>query len=141
DVTVASPPPIVLHGDGAHAANNAGFLQSGVAGHGTFAQIDGPFRRRLAAHFRNLVAWPHVQELIYRSSADYLARGLTKIAEPANGIPAFDPALPDRDLFILKALLLSAFVRFSGCLEPLLVALRPWTTVAEKLEHLLDAVD
>ncbi|HEX6159051.1 MAG TPA: penicillin-insensitive murein endopeptidase, partial [Thermoanaerobaculia bacterium] len=138
DVTIAGT---MLHGDAAHASDNAGFLQSGVVGNGTFAQIDATIRRDFALRFRNVVVWPHVQELIYLGCSDYLANGLAKIAQPANGIPTFDPANPNRELFILKALLLSAYVRFSSCLDPLLVALRRWTTVADKLAHILDAID
>jgi subtilisin family serine protease len=139
DLTVAAP-AATLHGDGAHADDNAGFLQSGVAGNVAFNQIDAPFRRRIAAAFRSVVAWPHVQELIYLGCADYATPALAIIDDAANGIPPLDANNPSRSVYILRALLVSAYVRYSACLRPLLVALRRWTTADDKLAHIVDAV-
>ena len=59
------------------------------------------FRRDLTARFRDLVAWPHVQEILIDVSVWWLQRGLDIIH--AAGLPAIDPRNPDRDTFILKA--------------------------------------
>lgn len=140
DVVVASTPPVTLHGDGAHDSDNAGFLQSGTVGHIAFAQIDAALRRRLAAAFRNVVARPHVQELIYLGCSDYATPALAIIDDPANGIPPLDPNNPSRNVYILRALLVSAYVRYSACLRPLLIALQRWQSVDEKLKHIVGAV-
>ena len=96
------------------------------------------FRRDLAARFRDAVVWPHVQEMIVNTSAVWLQPGLDQIR--AAGIPALDPQNPDRDTFTLTAILLSAFVRFSGCLAPLLRGLRRWPAVPDKLAHWNDVL-
>jgi hypothetical protein len=135
-IAVAGGPPVTLHGRQADEQNNIGFFQCGTAGRTAFADIDAAFRRTLLERFRNVVVWPHVQEIIIETSSWLLMRGLEKIHDPANGIPALDPRAPDHDTFILKALLLSAYVRFSACLDPLLVALRAYATNAQKLANI-----
>ena len=122
----------VLHGRGTEAdvQRNYRYLQSGTPGGRGF---DPAFRRRLAERFRNLVVWPHVQELIVETTVWWLQPGLDAIH--AEGIGPVDPRRPDRDTFVLKAMLLSAYVRFSGCLRPLLQELRRWRTPAEKLAN------
>ncbi len=138
-ITPSGSAATTLHGRSSDQNNNIGYFQSGVPGNSLFAQIDAAHRANLATQFRNAVVWPHVQEIIVETSAWWLTPGLNQIHEPPNGIPALDSNVPDRDTFILKALLLSAFVRFSGCLAPLLERLRPWATVQEKLRN-IDAV-
>jgi hypothetical protein len=140
DLTVAGTPPVVIHGDEAHQQDLIGFLQSSTPGRAAFGDIDAAFRRNLAARFRNIVAWPHVQEMLLNVMADFLRPALAVMADPANNIPALDPSNPDHDLFVLKALLLSAKVRFDSALAGLLTQLRPFATVAEKLRHLMGAI-
>jgi hypothetical protein len=140
DLTIAGTPPVVVHGDAAHQQDLIGFLQSSTPGRAAFADIDAAFRRSLAARFRNIVVWPHVQEMMLNVIADFLRPALATMSDPANNIPALDPANPDHDLFVLKALLLSAKVRFDSALAGLLTELQPFPTVAEKLRHLMDAI-
>jgi hypothetical protein len=109
------------------------FFQSGDPARAAVSDNDPAHRRRLSANFASLVAWPHVQELLEDTSATWLKPGLAQIH--ASGIPVLDPTRPDRDLFVLKALLLSTYVRFSGCLAPLLTALQAWPSVREKLSN------
>ncbi|MCG8349685.1 MAG: S8 family serine peptidase [Chloroflexales bacterium] len=132
---------IVLHGRRNDRERNVGYFQSGTPGVTDFDQIDAAFRRDLTARFRTLVVWPHIQEKIIETSAEYLAPGLRIIHRPEYGIPALNPANPDRDAFILKALLLSAYVRYNACLRPLLAALQSWTTPAEKLRNWRNALN
>jgi subtilisin family serine protease len=132
---------IVLHGRRNDRERNVGYFQSGTPGVTDFDQIDAAFRRDLTARFRTLVVWPHIQEKIIETSAEYLAPGLQIIHRPEYGIPALDPANPDRDAFILKALLLSAYVRYNACLRPFLAALQNWTTPAEKLRNWRNALN
>ncbi|MBD2768079.1 S8 family serine peptidase [Hymenobacter sp. BT664] len=134
-VNAGQPDEIALIGDSAHAPHNIGFLESGRLHDSDFDQIDAAFRHGLTVRFRNVVAWPHVQELVAEVAAWWLAPGLQQIHEPINGIPVLDPAQPDEDLFVLKALLLSAYVRYSACLSRILEHLRPFPTVAEKLAN------
>lgn len=140
-INAGTPQEIALHGRGADSARNSAYFQSGDPARADFASIDAALRRNLATRFRNVVVWPHVQELIIETSAAWLAPGLSMIESAPNGIPALDSRLPDRDTFILKALLLSAYVRYSACLRPLLEHLRAWATPAEKLQNLLPALD
>ena len=130
-----SPREIILHGTNRDTNRNVGYFQSGTPGNSQFAQIDQAFRTRMAQSFREVVVWPHVQELIFRTASSWLQPGLDIIHEPANHIPVLNSARPDRDTFILKALLLSAYVRYSACLRPLLVSLRRWTSVSDKLRN------
>lgn len=97
-----------------------------------------PWRTDLTGRFLRLVAWPHVQRMLLDVTAWWLRPGLDIVH--AAGIPALDPARPDRDTFVLKALLMSTYVRFSGCLQPLLDALARHRTVADKLAHWRDAL-
>jgi hypothetical protein len=114
---------------------NVRYFQTGVAGQAGFVPA---FRRDLAGRFRNVVVWPHVQQTILDVSSSWLRPGLARIN--AQGIPALDPNNPDRDTFTLRAVLMSAYVRFSGCLLPLMQALRRWTTAADKIAHIPDAL-
>src|SRR5690606_8741689 len=52
--------------------------------------------------------------------------------EERDGSPLLSPLPPARDTYILKALLLSAHVRYSACLWPFLEVLRRWDTPREK---------
>jgi subtilisin family serine protease len=134
----------VLHGaaDDTNVHRNVGYLQSGTPGHNAFGQIDAAFRRSLTGAFRTLVVWPHIQEFILEIAATAeLAPGLQIIHHPDNHIPPLDPSNPDRDTYILKTLLLSAYVRFNACLRPFLRALRHWNNPADKLRHWQDALN
>ena len=126
-----------LHGSTRRAAvrRNVGYFESGTPGG---ARVDPAFRRRLAERFREVLVYPHVQDLVVETSAWWLGAGLRQLH--AAGIPALDPRRPDRDLFRLKALLLSCYVRFSGYLGGILRALAAHGTVAAKLAHVEDAV-
>lgn len=126
------PGEIVLHGTESDAARNIGYFQSGTPGETSFDEIDMPFRESLTIRFRNILAWPHVQDLILNTSAWWLAPGLDLIHEERYGIPRLNPLSPDRDTYVLKALLLSAHVRYSACLWPFLEVLRRWETPQQK---------
>jgi subtilisin family serine protease len=138
DLTVlAGTATETLHGRGGEAdrMRAATYLQTGqVGGQGR----DGPWRRRVAAQFRDVVVWPHVQQMITDVSSWWLTPALRTIQ--AAGIGPLDPTDPDRKVFVLTALLLSAGVRFSGSLQPLLSGLRQWPTIAEQLAHWPDAL-
>ncbi|MBA3319661.1 MAG: penicillin-insensitive murein endopeptidase, partial [Gemmatimonadales bacterium] len=131
-----------LHGRAADERRNIAWFHSGSADPAKdgLAHVDAAHRRALVAKLRDVVAWPHVQELILETSSRELEPGLARIEEPANGIPRLDTANPDQVVFTLKALLLSAYVRYSACLRPLLAALNRWATPAEKLAHLDQAL-
>jgi N-acetyl-anhydromuramyl-L-alanine amidase AmpD/subtilisin family serine protease len=132
---------IVLHGTGADRNRNVGYFHSGVPGNHQFNQIDADFRRDLTRRFRTLVAWPHIQEIIAEVAAQTeLAPALPIIHAQANGIAAINPAALSCDLFVLKALLVSAYVRFSACLRPFLVSLRQWNTPTAKLNNWQNAL-
>src|SRR5205823_11217285 len=120
DLVVTRPgtPDVVLHGRAQDQRNIIGYLQSGTPGRDGFADIDRAWRRTLAERFRNLVVYPAVQQVVLDVTNWWLEPGLRQIE--AAGIPALDPRAPDRSVFVLKALLLSAFVRYSGCLQPIL---------------------
>ncbi|WP_189557084.1 hypothetical protein, partial [Mesorhizobium sp. M4B.F.Ca.ET.089.01.1.1] len=111
-----------------------GYFQSAVPGKVSFNQIDPDFRKKLTGSFRDAVLWPHVQEQIMSVSAQWLQPGLESVE--VAGIPPVDPMRPDRDTFILKSLLLSAYVRYSACLAPLLRALKPYGSPSAKLAAL-----
>jgi hypothetical protein len=140
DLVVTRPgvPDIVLHGRAQDQRDIIGYLQSGTPGQDGFADIDQAWRRTLALRFRNLVVWPAVQQIVLDVTNWWLEPGLRRIE--AAGIPALDPRAPDRSVFILKTLLLSAFVRYSGCLQPILAGLAQWATPAEKLAHWREVV-
>jgi hypothetical protein len=126
---------VVLHGHDADVERNYRYFQSGVpGGHG----YDPPFRRRVAEQVRNVLCWPHAQEFVLATSAWWLRRGLESLHEA--GIPPLDARSPDRDVYVLKAALLSAYVRFSACLSRLLAGLAEWRTAAEKLANLETAL-
>jgi hypothetical protein len=121
-----------LHGraDQASVSENARYFQTGDP----HAQgRDGPFRRTVATQLRNCVVWPHVQELIERVSTWWLDPHVHLIRR--NGIGPLDPTRPDRDTYVLTALLLSAAVRYSGCLGRILRGLGAWNTATDKLAH------
>lgn len=126
------PGEVVLHGTDEDTARNAGYLQSGTPGETGFDAIDPAFREALTVRFRNIIAWPHVQELILNTSAWWLAPGLDLIHEERYDIPHLNPIAPDRDTYVLKALLLSAHARYAACLWPFLEVLRRWETPHEK---------
>ena len=134
-INTGTPAEATLRSLPGDMVRNYRFFQTGVPDQAGFAPA---FRRDLAGRFRDAVVWPHMQQVILDVSSVWLAPGLAQIR--AAGIPALDRQNPDRDTFVLTAVLLSAFVRFSGCLQPLLRALRQWNTVAEKLAHVGDAV-
>ncbi len=125
-----------LHGRAASAdvKRNFAFFQSGNPGTPDAAAIDVDFRMSIAAAFRDAVVWPHAQEMLNRASIAYLQPGLDMLT--AAGIASLDPANPDRDTFILKAVLLGAFVRASASLQPLLDALANSATTHDKLAAL-----
>ncbi len=124
----AAPQPITLHGREADSQRNATYFQSGTPGGQGF---DVDFRRRTADRFRNVPVWPHVQEMVIKTSVWFLQPGLNTIH--GAGIPPLDPVNPDRDTFILKAMLLSGYVKFPVCLSRLLTGLQQWPTTAGKL--------
>lgn len=132
---------VTLHGRGADTDRNVGYFQSGTPGNSSFAQIDANFRRRLTERFLRVVVWPHAQEMILVANLEYLRPGLNKIHQPANGIPPLNLNDPDRDTFILKAMLLSAYVRFSGCMEPILRGLRQWASIGDKLKNIINVIN
>jgi hypothetical protein len=103
----------------------------GVPGRDRFEDIDQAFRATLAARFRNLIVWPHVQEIVLDVTGWWLASGLQLVE--AAGIPKLDLARPDPVVYVLEAVLLSAYVRFSSCLRRLLDALADQATPADKL--------
>lgn len=91
---------------------NAAYFQSGViAGEGA-QTLDGEWRRQLAARFRNLVLWPHVQAWLVAESADFLAGGARRLARSTVA-----PLDRGRDAFVLRALLLSGYVRYASSLK------------------------
>lgn len=124
-----------LHGRAADRDTNATYLMRGVPGPGS---RDPDYRRRVAACFRDAVVWPHVQQMIVDTTSWWLQPALTRIR--AAGIGPLSTSAPDRDTFVLTALLLSAGVRFSGCLPQILTRLARWTTVSDKLAHLDEAL-
>jgi hypothetical protein len=111
------------------------YLHNGDPAKSTF---DPDWRRRQAEAMRSLLAWPHIQELLLETTIDFLQPALSQIRRV--GIGPFDSARPDEDTFVLTAILLSASVRFSGCLAPILRALSRRPTVAMKLAHWQSAV-
>ncbi|MCC6800269.1 MAG: hypothetical protein IT325_09130 [Anaerolineae bacterium] len=135
------PGEVALHGRDEDTQRNAGYFQSGVPGQTGFADIDPAFRESLTVRFRNVVAWPHVQELILNTCAWWLAPGLDALHDARYGIPRLNPLEPDRDTFVLKALLLSAHVRYAACLWPFLEALRRWDTPQAKRRNWHAALD
>ncbi|GHE16252.1 hypothetical protein GCM10011376_08620 [Nocardioides flavus (ex Wang et al. 2016)] len=124
-----------LHGRAADRDTNATYLMRGVPGTGP---RDPDYRRRVAGCFRDAVVWPHVQQMVVDTTSWWLEPALTRIR--AAGVGPLDVTRPDRDTFVLTALLLSAGVRFSGCLPQILTRLARWTTAADKLAHLDDAL-
>lgn len=93
---------------------NAGYFQSGTAGKSGLSQIDGDFRRDLTARFRNLVLWPHVQTWLMQASANFLGGGQRRLS--SSNIDGLDADF-DHDTFVLRALLMSGFVRYSASLK------------------------
>lgn len=126
----------VLHGRSGDRAANAQYLMLGRPG---VSGRDPDYRRRLAGCLRDCVVWPHVQQMVVDVSAWWLGPALSRIR--AAGVGPLDVRRPDRATFVLTALLLSAAVRFSGCLAPILTELGRWHTVADKLAHWEDAVN
>ncbi len=123
-------------GDQADVARNIRWFHSGDP---SVARRDPAWRRQLAGRFLRLVAWPHLQELLEDVATWWLQPGLRQI--DAAGYPALDPARPDRDTFVLKSMLMSTYVRYSGCVAPLLRELARWPTIAQKLANWRTAVD
>jgi hypothetical protein len=121
--------------DGPDLDRNIGYFQTGVAGKAGF---DPPFRQDLAGRFRNVIAWPHVQQIILDVASPWLQPGLAIMN--AKGIPALDLNSPDRDIFTLRALLMSTFVRNSPALAQLIDALGDWKRTDQKIEHITDAI-
>ena len=131
------PSEVSLHGRAGapDEDRNARYFQSGTPGGMGY---NPAFRRTVAERFRNLLVWPHVQEIVIETSAWWLREGLNRL--PGGGIPPLDTRNPERDTFVLRALLLSTYVRFSGCLTPLMRRLQPWPTAREKLANWADAL-
>lgn len=120
-------------------ARNAGYLQSGDPTRTGVGDIDPEWRRDLTARFRALALWPHAQRWIEETSAGYLAPGLRKLA--AGGVPAVDCAkLDDEAAYALRAVLLSAYVRYSASLDRLVTHLGSGTAAA-RLGRLDAAID
>lgn len=125
----------------AQIARNAGYLQSGDPKKAGVGEIDAEWRRDLTARFRALALWPHVQRWIEETSADYLAPGLRKLG--AGGVPAVDcKKLDDEAAYALRAVLLSAYVRYSASLDRLVKHLGGGTATARlgRLGAAIDAV-
>ena len=99
---------------------------------------DPNFRRRLAGAFRDVLVYPHVQEWVVETAAWWLGAGLRMLHR--EGLSALDPAQSNGDVFRLKALLLSIYVRFSGYARPVLRQLQSYATTAEKLAHVEDGI-
>ena len=136
DLRIAGQPgPCVLHGTAADAPRLVSYLQSGTVGG---AGRDAAWRRRVAGCFRDAVAWPHVQDMITEVSAWWLGPALRRVR--AEGIGPVDPGHPDETAFVLTAILLSAAVRFSASLPPLLAGLRAWPDTSGKLAHWRDVL-
>jgi hypothetical protein len=128
-----------LNSHSSQEAANAAFLQSGSKTAGAFSDIDVALRKRLTERFRNIVTWPHVQALLTDTSAWWMQSGLTIIN--ANGIPPLVPFAPVRDTFVLRALLMSAHVRYTGYTQPIAKALAAWPDSATKLGNLIPSLD
>ncbi len=94
---------------------NAGYFQAGEAGKWGLSQIDGDFRRDLAARFRNLALWPHAQRWLMGESGAYLDRGRGRMDRAK--VPPVDPAALDADGYTLRALLMSGYVRYGASLR------------------------
>ena len=124
----------------AQIARNAGYLQSGDPAKSGLSEIDGDWRRDLTARFRALALWPHVQRWIEETSAGYLAPGLRKLG--AGGVPAVDCAALDEPAYALRAVLMSAYVRYSASLDRLVKHLGGGTAAARlaRLDAALTAV-
>ena len=114
------------------------YLQSKDPSKNGFQDIDASYRRKLAGVFAKIVAWPHVQELLYETSGWWMKDGLGILAE--SDIEALDTHNPSQESFVLRAILLSSYVRFSGYLSGITAALRKWKTTPEKLMHWPEAV-
>jgi hypothetical protein len=128
------------HTDGAIAAEvNESYFQLGRTcppGNPAQAQrfrhydmTDLAWRRLVAQRLVEVVAWPHTHDAIVEVALAYLRNGLPLLHGPPLNLPVIrvadlaatrtaPRAAPDptRDLFILKAVLLSAYVRFSTTL-------------------------
>lgn len=131
--TLQSGQAVTLQGDETTASVGKviAFLQSRRLDKPDFADINATWRKTLAVHFRDAVVWPHVQAIIQDVAANWLQPGLTAIN--AAGLQPIDTRRPERDSFVLRALLLSAYVRFWASLQPFLHALAPFATPAKKL--------
>jgi hypothetical protein len=131
DATDAKGNKVQLVARDADHGRNCGYFQSGIPGNASLNQVDASFRRTLASAFRDAVVWPHIQEVLMSVSSEWLRPGLQQIE--AAGIGPVDALNPDRDTFVLKSLLLSAYVRYSACLGGLLKALKPYSSASAKL--------
>ena len=109
------------------------YLQSGNPATPAFDAIDAAFRRRLAGVFAQAVAWPHVQEMVCAATGKWLEPGLRKL--DTGGIERLDPLAPKRDCFVLRAMLLSSYVRYSGYLGRIVAALAGHTGATAQLAH------
>lgn len=92
----------------------AGYFQSGTVGKSSSSDIDGDFRRELAARFRNLVLWPHVQTWLMEEAGDFLRPGHRRMEK--GEVATLDLTEFDHDTFVLRALLMSMYVRMSASL-------------------------
>lgn len=112
------------------------------------ALIDLDFRRDLAERMRDVVAWPHVQDLMAEACNDYLSGGLHLLHTGSHSLPSLtitDVASDRqadwqqaRDLFKIKTALLSAYTRYAGALRSLLEATGrdPVATRVQRLRRL-----
>jgi hypothetical protein len=90
---------------------NSHYLQAGFRRPTTVIPSTGAHGRRGAPQFRGVAA---VHEMILDVFVRWLTPELQRIR--SNGIGPLHPEWPDCDTFVLTAILLSAAVRFSGCL-------------------------
>ncbi|MCG8322628.1 MAG: S8 family peptidase [Cytophagales bacterium] len=110
-----------------------GYFQSGDPNRHLWAQIVPDFRRTMAGRFAKVLAWPHVQEMVLEVSSWWAQPGMTRIRN--SGLADLNTSNPDRDAFVLKSLLISTYVRFSGCLQPFIDGLNAYASVADKLSN------
>lgn len=109
------------------------YLQSGNPSTPSFAAIDAGFRLRLAGLFAQALAWPHVQEMVCTATSWWLEQALRKL--DAGGIERLDPRAPQRDCFVLRSILLSSYVRYSGYLDRIVGALSGHSGATAQLAH------
>lgn len=98
------------------------------------------FRRDLTNHFIQIVVFPHIQEFIYQVSTWWLQEALHTI-NSTNNIAQLDITNLDRDTFVLRALLHSAHVRYSGYTRFIINHLSQYSNSGTKLRHIEVAIN